>query len=164
MIQQSFMLLALSIIGLLARSLYNVFLHPLRNYPGPFLCRANFLKWMLVQCQGESSNYLQELHKKYGNVIRMEPNSLSFIDSQAWQDIYGHKIGHRTGANPNQPPNGNLPKSSYAVRTNANGYADIVSLERKTLGGIFFQQSFVANRFVCRSMFPPRLIIDGCEG
>ena len=131
MVQQLFVVLALPVIGLLLRCLYNVFLHPLRKYPGPFLCRANFLKWMLVQCKGESSNYLQELHKKYGKVVRIEPNSLSFIESQAWPDIYGHKTGHKAGAaaaaNPNQPSTGNLPKSSYAVRTNANGYADIVS-------------------------------------
>lgn len=140
MIKQAFILLALSVIGLLMRSLYNVFLHPLRNYPGPFLCRASFLKWMLVQCQGESNNYLQELHKKYGNVVRIEPNSLSFIDSQAWTDIYGHKTGHRAGAaaNANKVSNGNLPKASYSVRTNANGYADIVSFVRKTSGELSF--------------------------
>ncbi|RYP86559.1 hypothetical protein DL769_000731 [Monosporascus sp. CRB-8-3] len=125
--QSTLVFLALSIFGILLRAFYNVFLHPLCNYPGPLLCRATFLKWMLVQCQGESSNYLQAMHKKYGHVVRIEPNSLSFIDSQAWPDIYGHKIGHRTGAAAGEKARGNLPKSSYSVRTNSNGYADIIN-------------------------------------
>ncbi|RYP03582.1 hypothetical protein DL764_005043 [Monosporascus ibericus] len=126
--QPTLVFLVLPILGILLRAFYNVFLHPLRNYPGPFLCRATFLKWMLVQCQGKSSNYLQAMHKKYGHVVRIEPNVLSFIDGQAWPDIYGHKTGHRTGAAAGANARGNLPKSSYAVRTNANGYADIVNV------------------------------------
>ncbi|RYO81975.1 hypothetical protein DL766_003476 [Monosporascus sp. MC13-8B] len=125
--QSTFVFLVLFIIGVLLRPFYNVFLHPLRNYPGPFLCRATFLKWMLVQCQGESNNYLQAMHRKYGHVVRIEPNVLSFIDGQAWPDIYGHKTGHRTGSAAGEMARGNLPKSSYGVRTNANGYADIIN-------------------------------------
>jgi cytochrome P450 len=35
--------------------------------------------------------WLQELHKKYGPVVRCSPNSLSFIEPEVWKDVYGHK-------------------------------------------------------------------------
>lgn len=33
---------------------------------------------------------MQELHRKYGDVIRTGPNRLSFATVQAYNDIYGH--------------------------------------------------------------------------
>lgn len=32
-----------------------------------------------------------DLHKKYGDVVRIAPNQLAFADSSAWRDIMGHK-------------------------------------------------------------------------
>ncbi|KAK8137100.1 hypothetical protein PG984_005040 [Apiospora sp. TS-2023a] len=108
--------------GCLARVIYNIYLHPLRGYPGPVLCRATFLAWMLIQCRGESTNYIHAQHKRYGPVVRIEPNLLSYSDGQAWRDIYGHKTAVKSTAV------GNLPKPPYAVRTNPNGYADILNV------------------------------------
>jgi cytochrome P450 len=34
---------------------------------------------------------IHELHTKYGPVVRIAPNNLSFINPQAWKDIYAHK-------------------------------------------------------------------------
>lgn len=33
------------------------------------------------------------MHEQYGEVVRVGPNKLSFINPQAWKDIYGHKVG-----------------------------------------------------------------------
>lgn len=35
------------------------------------------------------------LHDKYGPVVRVSPNELSFNTSGAWNDIYGHRPGHK---------------------------------------------------------------------
>lgn len=107
-----------------AHIFYNLFLHPLRHYPGPLSCRATILKWMIVQCSGDSRTYIQAQHAKYGTIVRIEPNMLSFADPEAYYDIYGHKT---TTKNPGLPPSGYLPKSSFARRDTANGYYDIVS-------------------------------------
>jgi len=40
------------------------------------------------------------LHRKYGNVVRAAPDELSFIDPDAWRDIYGHG----TKGTPGRPP------------------------------------------------------------
>lgn len=33
------------------------------------------------------------MHDKYGPVVRIGPNHLSFTDLRAWKDIYGHRVG-----------------------------------------------------------------------
>jgi hypothetical protein len=39
-----------------------------------------------------------ELHKKYGDVVRVSPNEISFISGEtAWQDIYGFRVGQLKG-------------------------------------------------------------------
>lgn len=37
---------------------------------------------------------LIELHKKYGPVVRIAPNELSFDTARSWKDIYGSRPGH----------------------------------------------------------------------
>ncbi|KAI0195873.1 cytochrome P450 [Astrocystis sublimbata] len=36
------------------------------------------------------------LHEKYGPVVRIAPNELSFSSASSWDDIYGFRPGHRT--------------------------------------------------------------------
>lgn len=41
--------------------------------------------------------HLQELHKKYGDVVRYAPNDLDFATPQSFQDVHGHvKQGKQT--------------------------------------------------------------------
>lgn len=72
---------------------YNVFFHPLRHYPGPFLQGASKIPWFLHQTGGTLAFHTQRLHEKYGPVVRIAPHHLSFTDPQAFKDIYGHRIG-----------------------------------------------------------------------
>lgn len=39
--------------------------------------------------RGELPYRLAELHEKYGPMIRIAPNQLSYITEDAWNDIYG---------------------------------------------------------------------------
>ncbi|KAK4913376.1 hypothetical protein LTR49_018264 [Elasticomyces elasticus] len=39
---------------------------------------------------------LLDLHNKFGPVVRIAPDELSYIDSQAWKDIYTTRPGHGT--------------------------------------------------------------------
>lgn len=70
---------------------YNLFLHPLRSYPGPRLYAASIIPISILRLQGKILPTLQAAHKKYGPVVRLAPNELSYIDLQAWKDIYGHR-------------------------------------------------------------------------
>ncbi|KAL0933427.1 cytochrome p450 [Colletotrichum truncatum] len=72
-------------------TIYNLFLHPLRNYPGPLLLRATRLGFGYKLIGGTLPFDVLELHKKYGDVVRVAPNELSFNNVDAWKDIMGHR-------------------------------------------------------------------------
>jgi cytochrome P450 len=43
---------------------------------------------------GQSAQAIKALHDRYGEVVRIAPNELSFIDGDAWKVIYGTRTGH----------------------------------------------------------------------
>ncbi|KAL7626103.1 hypothetical protein AAE478_002873 [Parahypoxylon ruwenzoriense] len=73
-------------------ALYNLYFHPLRHIPGPPLWIAFPILRMLGMIRGKAEFQVLAAHEKYGEVIRISPNLVSFINPQAWKDIYGH--GH----------------------------------------------------------------------
>ena len=79
------------------RMVYNVFFHPLRQFPGPLHRRASALPWAFSVFTGKNAFAVQKLHDKYGPVVRIAPEHLSFTDPAAWKDIYGHMVGHKSG-------------------------------------------------------------------
>jgi cytochrome P450 len=70
---------------------YNIFLHPLRSFPGPLLCRATLIEYQRQLLKGYNHLWIRDLHKKYGPVVRISPNLLSFTEPEVWKDVYGHK-------------------------------------------------------------------------
>ncbi|KAF2640107.1 putative cytochrome P450 monooxygenase [Massarina eburnea CBS 473.64] len=70
---------------------YNVFLHPLRAYPGPLLGRASILYMQKQTFDGALVRWLHSLHEEYGPVVRYAPNELSFIDADLVREVYSHR-------------------------------------------------------------------------
>ncbi|KAI0120439.1 cytochrome P450 [Hypoxylon sp. NC0597] len=79
---------------------YNLFLHPLRNFPGPVAARATRLWRAYKILAGDLPQTVKQLHDKYGPVVRVAPDELSFIESQAWKDIYGHHGSYEMAKDP----------------------------------------------------------------
>ena len=52
-------------------------LHPLACYPGPFWCRTSKLWHACLAYSGEHHKYLQALHARYGDVVRIGESSCS---------------------------------------------------------------------------------------
>ncbi|KAI3337515.1 cytochrome P450 [Xylariaceae sp. AK1471] len=75
---------------------YNLYLHPLCKFPGPWLARASNVSFSYWFHGGRQPYKILDLHLKYGPVVRVAPNDLVFNSAQAWQDIYGFRPGHRT--------------------------------------------------------------------
>ncbi|KAI1388851.1 putative cytochrome P450 [Hypoxylon trugodes] len=73
--------------------IYNLYFHPLRDFPGPLIQRASRLPWAIRHALGSQALYTQKLHDKYGPIVRVGPNHLTFTDPRAWKDIYGHRVG-----------------------------------------------------------------------
>lgn len=72
---------------------YNLYLHPLRKFPGPITSRASGIPWAFRHATGVQAFHTQQLHDQYGPVVRIGPNHLSYTDPRAWKDIYGHRVG-----------------------------------------------------------------------
>ncbi|KAI8953272.1 putative cytochrome P450 [Xylaria longipes] len=85
--------------GILVRKvagvLYTLYYHPLAKFPGPrFAAISNipFCYWFL---SGRQPFTILSLHEKYGPVVRVAPNELSFNSAQSWKDIYASRPKHR---------------------------------------------------------------------
>jgi hypothetical protein len=71
----------------------NRFNNGLNKYPGPFLASVTNW-WRLWDVYGRRPELTHiALHKKYGDVVRLGPNSLSFSDPKALKVIYGLNKG-----------------------------------------------------------------------
>ncbi|KAI1327216.1 cytochrome P450 [Xylariaceae sp. FL0255] len=85
-------LFALWVLQFCGNAIYYLYFSPLRHIPGPWL-------WIVIpgvkfayMSRGSSEFIMRDLHDRYGEVVRVGPNALSFIRPEAWKDIYGH--GH----------------------------------------------------------------------
>ncbi|KAI9841643.1 MAG: hypothetical protein M1837_000490 [Sclerophora amabilis] len=75
----------------IASAFYNVFFHPFRRIPGPRRYAVSRLPWIRDWLSGSLHRSVQRMHEEYGEVVRVAPDELSFINSAAWNDIYGSK-------------------------------------------------------------------------
>ncbi|KAF7514204.1 hypothetical protein GJ744_004529 [Endocarpon pusillum] len=74
-------------------AIYNVFLHPLRSYPGPKLWAAFRFPYVYNQLKGRLPRRVKVMHDQYGPIVRVAPTQLSYITAEAWKDIYGSQVG-----------------------------------------------------------------------
>ncbi|KAI9729789.1 MAG: hypothetical protein M1818_008403 [Claussenomyces sp. TS43310] len=72
---------------------YNLWFHPLRHFPGPIEARATRIWYCRKLLSGRVSFDIGDMHNKYGDVVRIGPDELSFRDPAAWSDIYGFRPG-----------------------------------------------------------------------
>lgn len=70
---------------------YNYFLHPLRDYPGPLFWRISPFPRAWAQCRGTLVFDVARFQRRYGPVLRIGPSELAFVSDEAWKNIYGHR-------------------------------------------------------------------------
>ncbi|KAI1498354.1 cytochrome P450 monooxygenase [Biscogniauxia marginata] len=73
--------------------IYNRFFHPLSKFPGQLL--GDLTDWYLVYVICSVPTFGLELHKKYGPIVRLAPNLLSFSDATLLPRVY-----HRSADKP----------------------------------------------------------------
>lgn len=85
---------ALLISSFVVYLLRNKFYNGLQRYPGPAL--ASYTNWwrFFENLRRRSQHTYIELHRKYGEVVRVGPNVLSFANPAAIKDIYGLNKGY----------------------------------------------------------------------
>lgn len=76
----------------IGHSLYNIYLHPLADFPGPTFgrCSRLYKTWIDVVAQSSFVHTLEKLHKKYGEVVRVGPNELHFSRPATYHEIYNN--------------------------------------------------------------------------
>ncbi|KAL6855679.1 cytochrome P450 [Trichoderma novae-zelandiae] len=84
-------LVILGLVYLISIPIYNVWFHPLSKYPGPRLWAATQIPLVRMVFSGTSHKKMLEMHKTYGDVVRIAPNQLAYSDGAAWNDIMGHR-------------------------------------------------------------------------
>lgn len=77
-----------SFLGAISKAIYNIYFHPLSRFPGPLFGVATPIPHAYHLFNGGIVEWIQSLHEKYGEVVRIRPNELSFVEPSAWQDIF----------------------------------------------------------------------------
>jgi hypothetical protein len=78
---------------LLATVIYRLCLDPLRHIPGPAVARFTELWRTRRYALGGWHLDILDLHDRYGPVVRIAPNEISFVDKDALTKVYGHSTG-----------------------------------------------------------------------
>ncbi|KIW35014.1 uncharacterized protein PV07_01741 [Cladophialophora immunda] len=60
---------------------------PLRVYPGPFIASGSRIFKLVSVASGKTEKSRIDLHRKYGRVVRLGPNELSFASPQAAKEV-----------------------------------------------------------------------------
>lgn len=72
----------------LIRAIYNVYFHPLSKIPGPRAWSATRFPFVRALLRGTIVHDFQRLHTRYGPVIRIAPDEVTFAQEEAWADIF----------------------------------------------------------------------------
>ncbi|KAL8935078.1 MAG: hypothetical protein Q9211_004890 [Gyalolechia sp. 1 TL-2023] len=103
----------LFVIWAIVVSIRNAYFHPLSKFPGPKSAAATPIPYVRKLVKGDLVPWVMALHAKYGEVVRVTPDELSFISPSAWQDIYTTRP--------------QLPKPEKGVFKASNGVPTIAS-------------------------------------
>ncbi len=66
----------------------NLYCSPLRHFPGPLLAKLSQAWLLAITFTGRRAFIIHALHQRYGPVVRISPNELSFATGAAARDIY----------------------------------------------------------------------------
>lgn len=78
---------------LLGTLAHNLFTSSLRKYAGPKLWPASRLPFLYYLATGELPQKVHQLHLRYGPIVRVSPDQLSYTDDAAWKEVYGLRPG-----------------------------------------------------------------------
>ncbi|KAI1386920.1 putative cytochrome P450 [Hypoxylon trugodes] len=79
------------------QAIYNLYFHPLRKIPGPRTWSASRLPFVCALLRGTIIQDIEKLHRKYGPVLRIAPDEVTFAQEEAYNDIFQPRSN-------NQPP------------------------------------------------------------
>ena len=84
------LLLCLEALSLLIASLaaYRLWFAPLARLPGPSICAISRLPLMYREFSGNRRLFIHDLHMRYGPIVRIAPDEVSFATRDGVKEIY----------------------------------------------------------------------------
>jgi hypothetical protein len=70
------------VLGIASVAFYRACIHPLRKYPGPKLAAISRLPYLWNAYNGDLVWWVDQLHRKYGPIVRIAPYELSFTNAK----------------------------------------------------------------------------------
>jgi len=68
--------------------LYNLTVHPLAKIPGPKTWGASRIPFIRSLLRGTIVHDFEKLHRRYGPILRIAPDEVTFAHPDAWDDIF----------------------------------------------------------------------------
>ncbi|KAI3338273.1 cytochrome P450 [Ustulina deusta] len=85
-----------SLLSLVVNIIYNLLYHPLAHLPGPKLAAVSNIPYSYWFLGGRQPFKIHDLHLKYGPIVRVAPNEVSFNTAESWKDIYASRKTQKT--------------------------------------------------------------------
>ncbi|KAI0436189.1 benzoate 4-monooxygenase cytochrome P450 [Xylaria telfairii] len=89
------LILFVSIVLAAINVIWNLFFHPLARFPGPTFAAISNIPYSYWFLGGRQPHKVLELHLRYGPIVRLAPNELSFNSAASWRDIYSTRPNHQ---------------------------------------------------------------------
>jgi hypothetical protein len=81
----------LRVLLLVVKSVYSLFLSPLKDIPGPTLAAVSDL-WLTTHLMRfQQTSTIHELFLKYGPVVRVGPQKIAFCNVAAMREVYSQQ-------------------------------------------------------------------------
>ncbi|KAL7793172.1 cytochrome P450 [Trichoderma ceciliae] len=77
------------------RIVFNLYFHPLSETPGPATWKASRLPFIWSLLRGNIVHDIERLHRKYGPILRIAPDEVTFAHEDAWRDIFHLRKDHQ---------------------------------------------------------------------
>lgn len=75
--------------------MYNSHLHPLAKTPGPRSWACSRLPFVWSLLRGTIVHDVERLHRRYGPILRIAPDEVTFASDEAWHDIFMPRPHHQ---------------------------------------------------------------------
>lgn len=66
-------------------------MHPLSRFPGPRLWGATRMAYSWELINGRGHKAILDLHKRYGDIVRIAPEELSVCSPEMWREVWGRR-------------------------------------------------------------------------
>ncbi|KAJ3944105.1 uncharacterized protein N0V96_005629 [Colletotrichum fioriniae] len=125
---------------LIGYAVYQLYLNPLRRFPGPKVWSISSIPYVREFIAGTCHLEILRLHQKYGPIVRVGPNHLSINHPDGMAELRGHRKSY-TGENGKDPVNA-LPNRDNILGSERGDHSRF----RRALAHGFSAQSMLAQQ------------------